>query len=273
VRTALRISETCELCSSYVDKLEDGSLVIERLWPGPLHHLKLPIMTVPIPETPSRCDRIMLCLYYRWALQALSAISFCHSRSVFLRVFSSQLVWLRLDYSLAITGFISSDVTGDKTDYGEEGGWMSDEWMPYDETAIHGSVKEDLFYWATFVWRLVTNDFTDQSHSDGTQYWEPVVPIEVSIPFGNPDAINILCDRLDQSLFQELEQARLGSVLLKAWNGKYVSAEEVAEEVRSVASIMGITVNGDEVELEETWEDIFEIVQIGCNRRMRFKSE
>jgi hypothetical protein len=195
-----------------VDKLEDGSLVIERLWPGPLH-----------------------------------ADNDC-----------------------------TSDVTGDKTNYGEEGGCMSHEWVPYDDTAIHGSVKEDLFYWATFIWRLVTNDFTDQSHSDGTQYWEPVVPVEVGIPFGNPDAIDILSDRLDQSLFQKLEEARLGSVLLKVCHGKYVSADEVAEEVRSIASIMDITVIGDEVELEETREDIFEVVQIGRlprNRRMRFKTE
>jgi hypothetical protein len=55
-----------------------------------------------------------------------------------------------------------------------------------------------------------------------------------------------------------------------------LSAGEVAEEVRSITSIMGNTIIGDEVELEETWEDIFEAVQIGRlprNRRMRFKSE
>jgi hypothetical protein len=62
---------------------------------------------------------------------------------------------------------------------------------------------------------------------------------------------DILCDRLEQNMFQELEQARLGNFLLKAWYSKYESAEEVAEDVRSIASNIGITVNGDEVELEE----------------------
>jgi len=258
---------------SYIGELEDGSLVIERLWPGPLRHLTLPAMTVPIPETPSRNDRVMLSLYYRWALQALSAISLFHSRSVFLRIFSSQLVWLRSDYSLALTGFISADVTGDKTDY-KEGGWVGDGWMLYDDSAAYGSVKEDLFYWATFVWRLVTNDFTDQSPSDSMQHWEPVVPMEGGVSIENPDTNSILCNRLKQNLFQQLEQARLGSVLLKAWNGKYESADEVAEEIRSNASSMGITVNGDEVQLEENWEDIFEVVQMGRlprDRSMRFK--
>jgi hypothetical protein len=62
---------------------------------------------------------------------------------------------------------------------------------------------------------------------------------------------DILCDRLEQNMFQELEQARLGNVLLQAWNSKYESADDVAEDVRSIASNIGITVNGDEVELEE----------------------
>ena len=48
----------------------------------------------------------MLSLYYRWALQVLSAFSFLHSRSIYVRSFSSRFVWLRSDFSLAITGFI-----------------------------------------------------------------------------------------------------------------------------------------------------------------------
>jgi hypothetical protein len=49
----------------------------------------------------------MLALYYRWALQSLSALSYFHSRSVYPTFFSATNVWLRPDYSIAITGFIS----------------------------------------------------------------------------------------------------------------------------------------------------------------------
>jgi hypothetical protein len=62
-------------------------------------------MTVPLPNEISRADRILLSLYYRWALQALSALKFAHSRSVVLRNFGSHLIWLRPDFSLAITAF------------------------------------------------------------------------------------------------------------------------------------------------------------------------
>lgn len=81
-------------------------MIVERLNPGP-HWGDLPVMTTPVQETPSREDKIMLALYYRWALQALSALNFFHSRSVYLTFFSSRNVWLRSDFSLAITGFIS----------------------------------------------------------------------------------------------------------------------------------------------------------------------
>lgn len=257
--------------ASRVDDLEDGSIVVEKLSPGPFN-LKLPVMTVPLPSTPSKNDKIMLSLYYRWALQGLSALGFVHSHSVYLRTFSTQQIWLRPDYSLALTGFISADITGDTTDYGE-GGLVTDESMPYDEGALHGSVKEDLFYWATFVWRLMTNDYTDQSLSVRTHCWNPVCPVGGCEAFDDKE--EVFFDRLDQGLFQELEETRLGSVLVKAWKEKYTSAEEVAGEIRSIAEKMGIRVSGDEVELDEDWEDVFEVVQTGPlprDRSLKFKS-
>jgi hypothetical protein len=41
-------------------------------------------------------------------LQVLSAFKFAHLRFVFIRNFCSQLVWLRSDFSLAITGFLAA---------------------------------------------------------------------------------------------------------------------------------------------------------------------
>jgi hypothetical protein len=89
---------------SYLGPLQkaDG-IVVERLEPGPWQ--TVPVMMVPLPMKTSREDRIMLSLHYRWALQVLSAFKFAHSRSVFFRNFCSRLVWLRSDFSLAITGF------------------------------------------------------------------------------------------------------------------------------------------------------------------------
>jgi hypothetical protein len=51
-------------------------------------------------------DTVMLSLYYRWALQVLSAMHFMHARHMYLKTFSSEFVWLRENYSLTITGFI-----------------------------------------------------------------------------------------------------------------------------------------------------------------------
>jgi len=56
-------------------------------------------------------DILVLALYYRWALQALSAMSFFHDHGIFLRVSTSQMVWLRYDFSLAITGFIKGSAS------------------------------------------------------------------------------------------------------------------------------------------------------------------
>jgi hypothetical protein len=66
----------------------------------------VPVINIPISEKQSREDRIVLSLHYRWALQALSALGFMHSKSVNIKIFDSANVWLRSDYSLALTGFI-----------------------------------------------------------------------------------------------------------------------------------------------------------------------
>jgi hypothetical protein len=162
----------------YYSVLDDGSLLVERLWPGPFD-VKLPVMTVPVPAKPDRNDKTMLSLYYRWALQGLSALSALHSHGIYLRTLSSQMMWLRSDYSLALTGFVGAEIADDETDYGENGG-MCEELMMFNEEALHGCVEEDIFYWATFVWRLMTNDYTDDppSAAGGTYCWEPCCPVE-----------------------------------------------------------------------------------------------
>ena len=86
----------------------DG-VVVERLEPGQLKRVEVPAMTVPVvAQTMSHDDKIMLSLYYRWAIQALSAFRVMHARSMCIWFFSSQLVWIRPDFSLAVGGFISA---------------------------------------------------------------------------------------------------------------------------------------------------------------------
>jgi len=156
----------------------DG-IVVEKLCPGPLS-FTIPVMTVPVAQTISQEDKIILSLYYRWALQALSAFRFMHSRSVYVGFFSSQLVWIRSDFSLAVTGFISAGATGIEDEFWKDaaeeskarreessasqeedhegnsasgcdwsdGEWAGDERMLYyescEEDAQQGSVQGDL---------------------------------------------------------------------------------------------------------------------------------
>jgi hypothetical protein len=105
---------------SYLGPLQtaDG-IVVERLEPGPWE--TVPVMTIPLSMQTSREDRIMLSLYYRWALQVLSAMKFAHSRSVFFRNFCSRLVWLRSDFSLAITGFYCASAPEIEREKNKEG--------------------------------------------------------------------------------------------------------------------------------------------------------
>ncbi|KAH3917753.1 hypothetical protein HBI56_111780 [Parastagonospora nodorum] len=195
------------------------------------------------------------------------------------------MVWVRSDYSLALTGFIGADIVGDKTDY-REGGSVCDEDVELDDSA-YGSVKDDLFRWATFVWRLMTNDFTERSPSAQTYCWGPCCPVEGGCrrftidghKTLNRDHRPWLQDRQKQKLYQELEEARLGSVLLKAWNAGYESMDEVMADVRLTANRMGIDVHEDEdeVEVDARWEDVFEMVEMvqsspgSPTRRLRFK--
>jgi hypothetical protein len=65
-------------------------------------------------------------------------------------------------------------------------------------------------------------------------------------------------------------------VLVNAWNRKYTTVDEVAEDVRSIASKMNKVVMDDEVEIDGKWEDVFEVVETGPRphaRILRFKEQ
>jgi hypothetical protein len=254
--------------------LGDGSLVLERLWPGPFD-LKMPVMTVPVPANSSRGDTFMLRLYYRWALQGLSALATLHSKDIYLRTFSTEQIWLRSDLSLALTGFVGADILGDTTDYGDGGGVYGEE-LQFDENALHGSAEEDLFYWATFVWKLMTNDYTAESPSAATRCWEPCCPVEGGCK-SYAENREVFDERYTKGMWQELEEARLGKVLVRAWNRGYASAEQAVADIKAIAEKVEIVVLGDdEVEIEGKWEDVFGKVEerprLYHNRTLRFKT-
>ena len=254
--------------------------------------MDLPAFKTPISSSSSRKDVLVLSLYYRWALQSLSAISFLHSHAIYLRVFSSQMVWLRSDFSLAITGFINAvtqskfphkDLPHDQPSQEyqdelplEDDGMVTDEWIceAGDGIEIPG-VQEDLFQWAIFVWRLMT----PCEPTDPYWPWEPSSPRpdDPIADYGqNKDTLQALMSEKhgDSDIWQELEDERLGKVLIKAWKGGYESAEDVVGDVKTMAKKIGIVTIGDEVDVGLAWEDVLEVAGRGnllSDRELRLR--
>jgi hypothetical protein len=126
----------------------------------------------------------------------------------------------------------------------------------------------------------MTNTHTAEAHWKRGIEWDPFSP-----PEGGPPE-KAAKDWRDQ--LQVLEEARLGSVLLKAWKSEYESAEQVAEDIRNIAEDVGIKVVSsemevdnnwvkvfkDEVDIGEPWEDVFELDEAEKKwgaRTLRFK--
>ena len=74
----------------------------------------------------------------------------------------------------------------------------------------------------------------------------------------SPNICNIIDERERRKLFQQLEKARLGHVLVGAWNNRYGSVDEVIRDIELAATEVGIAISGDEVDIGEKWEGVFE---------------
>ncbi|KAF2742024.1 hypothetical protein M011DRAFT_472602 [Sporormia fimetaria CBS 119925] len=278
----------CKRIVRHAGTQNDGAIVLERPEVGPLVRLTLPALEIEqkgdsLFTAQSKENGILLALYYRWALQALSALRFFHAHGIYVKVFTARNVWLRSDYSLAIVGIISAVVEGDPITQEEfgEGGWVGDEWIEYDldiadnpyNTRTTGSIKEDLFNWATFVWRLMTNEHSDKAHWKRKELWEPVSPLKGGILTYTPDAYQILTARLQRNLYQRLDERRLGDVLVKAWTEAYNSIEEAIEDIQHIVQKQDLAVERDEVDIGEAWEDVFEVVGTGESVELKFRSD
>jgi len=131
----------------------------------------------------------------------------------------------------------------------------------------------------------MTNDFTERSLSVArTGCWGPCCPVDGGCRRFTDKTLNRghrawLRDREKRKLYQQLEEARLGSVLLKAENAGYESTDEVMADIRSTAKRMGIDVDEerDEVRVDIRCEDVLEmvdVVQLGAGaptRCLRFR--
>ncbi|PGH08044.1 hypothetical protein GX51_01485 [Blastomyces parvus] len=258
---------------------------LERLTPGPLVKLTLPPLTLPV-VTPSAKDKLILALYYRWALQALSALHYIHTRSVYPTDFGRNSIWVRADMSIAVAGFTSAAIPTPVPEYDEHGETGNYEYVletsktPWRSESLelhapqHGyneySAAYDLFDWATFMWRLMTNDYSTRPLPGPRRYdTSPLFPMDQA---DWPDFSNDTCPRKyeekrrAEGAWQVLEEQRLGYILVKAWNGQYENAKEALDDVKKAAEKMGLLVIGeDEIEPENDlrWEEVFEVVRTG----------
>ncbi|KAL3493902.1 hypothetical protein BJX62DRAFT_234758 [Aspergillus germanicus] len=238
--------------------------------PGPLQSLALRAISVPIPDdaTGSKVPPVLL-LYYRWTLQTLSALRFLHSHSVYLRDFSDESIWIRADFSAAIASFIQATFPGAEHMGGEDfyragGIEFCEVEVEYDEdgSEAHGTPRGDICDWANVVWELMTNR-RSVAPPKPPRGWDSAVwpedPKDWPAEWDYKDEQK----RIKEKKFCQLEEARLGPVLVKAWSGDYRNVSEVIRDVRGVLAKMGVAVIGEDEVLpgeSMTWEDIFTIV-------------
>ncbi|KAL1646478.1 hypothetical protein SLS61_007840 [Didymella pomorum] len=229
----------------------ERGLVLERLEPGPLKRMTLPGLSVPGDKKMwTAQDKALLALYIRWSLHLLTALRVLHQQDVYAGHFNHHSIFLRGDLSLALTGFLHARINCESeedidNDYGEASYEDGEEFDYHQDGPGVGQdpcVKEDLFYWATFVWRCVTN-----CHADGgpelNAPWVPIVHEEGGMRY----------DRL--------EDERLGHILVKVWKCGYETVEQVVRDVKAVAKGLGFEVEDDEVSLGREWGDVFHVFE------------
>ncbi|KAI4630120.1 hypothetical protein J4E80_001053 [Alternaria sp. BMP 0032] len=177
-------------------------------------------------------DKIMLSLYYRWAIQALSAFRLMHAKSMCIGFFSSQLVWIRPDFSLAVGGFISAsaqeiedelwkDTEEDTKAARREANFIDENGREIESTASCG--------WSEGEWAADDMIYDMVHHED---------------PF-------------DESYYTGGVQGSVKADLV----------DEVIRDIELAAAEVGITISGDEIDIGEKWEDMFEFK----DRKLGFK--
>ncbi|CAD0016219.1 unnamed protein product [Aureobasidium pullulans] len=194
----------------------------------------------------------------RWALQMLSALDHLHQKNIFLNNLGNNL-WLREDYSIAIANMTSAGCTeplipGRKSPpMVLESSWAADADDP-------GSVKNDLFDWASWMFALMTGNKDPllmhmgiEGHvTSGTEDFDKHISLCHDVSLGNFDA------------WPQLDEKLLGSVILKAWRGEYKSAGQGMQEAKDAIRACGHELSkehGDEI-VTYDWQQEFEVTTI-----------
>ncbi|KAK5717149.1 hypothetical protein LTR15_009038 [Elasticomyces elasticus] len=209
---------------------------LERLNPGPIYDCELDVES----------SDLALALYQRWALQALSALEFIHSRGIVLNAMASDALWLREDFSIAVAGFICAACAGIRV---RAQGWptMNAEsfacpWAAsrtrnlaaenYTE-AETGQPKKDLFDWAIWVCENMTGKSPFQHSMTKSQqdqgYYAEIRPLERALRRG------------EYNDWPSMPDQKLGPIVLKALRGQYETASEALAELKVLLKGLGRT--------------------------------
>ncbi|THW82730.1 hypothetical protein D6D15_10040 [Aureobasidium pullulans] len=201
---------------------------------------------------------VVLALYQRCALQILSALDHLHQKNIFLNNVGNKL-WLREDYSIAIANMTSAGCT-EPLIPGRKSPPMVLE-SPWAADADHpGSVKNDLFDWASWTFALMTGNKDPllmhmgiEGHvTSGTETFDKHISLCHDVSLGNFDA------------WPQLDEKLLGSVILKAWRGEYESAGQAMQEAKDAIRACGHELSkehGDEI-VTYDWQQEFEVTTI-----------
>ncbi|KAL4885919.1 hypothetical protein BJY04DRAFT_119472 [Aspergillus karnatakaensis] len=216
--------------------------------------MRLPVLPLPIPfNNPPP----LLRLYYRWALQTLSALRFLHSHSVYLSNFCDCSIRIHRDFSIAITNFICATVpsTEDPTflsgcfrsgnSYLE---FLEDVETEYDtETGeqLLATPRGDICDWATLFWLLLTNRYSVDPPPRPQARW-PMLFGEDPREWPVRRDEGVERELLRERRFHQLEEARMGGILGKAWGGGYTDVAELVADVRLFLDTIGVDVIGDD---------------------------
>ncbi|KAK5744510.1 hypothetical protein LTR17_001904 [Elasticomyces elasticus] len=165
---------------------------LERLNPGPIYDCELDIDS----------SDLALALYQRWALQALSALEFIHSRGVVLNAMASDA----LTQSLAAEKYTEAET---------------------------GQPKKDLFDWAVWVCENMTGKSPFQHSMTKSQldqgYYAEMRPLEQALR------------RAEYDDWPSTPDQKLGPIVLKALRGQYETASEALAELKVLLQSLGRT--------------------------------
>ncbi|KAL2793011.1 hypothetical protein BJX66DRAFT_306726 [Aspergillus keveii] len=141
---------------------------------------------------------------------------------------------------------------------------LSEVEVEYDEEGAeaHGTPRGDICDWANVFWDLMTNR-RSVAPPKMPRGWDSAVWPED--PKDWPAERDYMDERkrIKEKRFCQLEEARLGPILVKAWSGDYKNVTEVIRDVRAVLEKKGVAVIGeDEILPGDTMTsgDIFTIV-------------